>query len=170
MRVRLQVYLFISLSVLYSYRVFIRFRLCQQLPQSLSCLVISVIYKYVFIVIFKPRTAYFKITVSIILIHTKRRVVWHFTSENVLSILWMHRWNIGFWLRLRVKQRHLTDYTFPFGLCFKTRFGTVSFYNGNRFPFLFFSFQVWVLMETNLDPFVITMVFSFKYILNRRWW
>ena len=51
---------------------------------------------------------------------------------------------------------------------FEILFSTTRCYNGNRnvFPNLFFSFQLWNLIETKLGPCIITLVFSFKYFLT----
>ena len=112
-------------------------------------------------------------TVNIILIHAKCRVERHFMSRNVLNILWMHRWNISFWFRHRFKQRHWTDYTFPFGIV--SKLGSplpVSIMGmGDDFPFFVFQFSyISVLMEGKLVPFVITVVYTSKYLFNQRWW
>ena len=97
--------------------------------------------------------------------YTKRRVVRHFTSQHVLNILWMHRWNIRF--RFRLLTSHWTDYTLRFGCYFKSVWYYQFFVGiGMGCRFLFFNFQVCVLMQTNSGPFIITVVFTFK-VLNR---
>jgi len=34
------------------------------------------------------------------------------------------------------------------------------------FPSLFFTFQVWALMQTNLGPFIITVVFKLRILVT----
>ena len=89
---------------------------------------------------------------------------------NTLWMLFECVGEVSVLIQILFKQRHWTNYTFPFRLCFRTGFCTASFNNrnGNGFPFLFLGFPVWILMEANLGLFIVAMILYFSYFFN--WW
>jgi len=168
MYIRQLEYLFICLSVLKSDQVLISLNFVWNSHRRWVA-----ISKYLLFAILNPRMPYFKRNVSIILVHTKLRVVGYTMSQRVLNILEMLWWSICLWFRLLYfcfKQWHWTGYTFPFGFRFKTRLATARFYSGNGdgFPFFFLGFQVWVLMQTNFGPFVIAVILSSIFLTALR--
>ena len=47
--------------------------------------------------------------------------------------------------------------------------GTEPYWNWDGFQFSLFCFQVLVLMQTNLSPFIVAVIFTFKYLFNWYW-